>query len=176
MLYNADTTIRIMGGGGLNVPVYLHSCDGEDHLVNAEAVEVKAISPEVTSDYSGIRGFTFDPTRYEVHLHMAAGSPTLYVSTVPPRVPVRTMYRVTLQYWYSGEDEGFQFRGVEKSDGSAGIEFREMFYSLEEAYKTLGLYLGVMDSNVYAIMDVAVKYYRGMRESGAITFMVGGEK
>lgn len=175
MLYNEDTTMRIMGGGGLNVPVYLHSRDGEAHLANAEAVEVKAIS-EVISDYSGISGFTFHPTRYEVHLHMAAGSPTLYVSTVPPRVPVRTMYRVTLQYLYSGEDEGFQFRGVEKSDGSAGIEFREMFYSLEEAYKTLGLYLGVMDSNVYAIMDVAVKYYRGMRESGAITFMVVGEK
>lgn len=176
MFNHDETTIRVMGVGGLDVPVYLHSCDGEAHLVNAEAVEVKAISPEVISDYSGCTGFTFDPTRYEVHLHMAAGSPTLYVSTVLPRVPVRTMYRVTLQYWYSGEDESFQFRSVEKSDGSAGIEFREMFYSLEEAYKTLGLYLGVMGSNVYAIMDVAVKHYRGMRESGAITFMVVGEK
>lgn len=178
----AETTTQIMGAGR-GVPVYLHhSSVGEYHLVNAEVVELKAIPPEVFVDdkYDSICAapYTLDPTTYEVHLHLASGHPSVYVLDGPARQAVHVEYQVTLQYWYaSGELEdgdGFQWKDVARTDGKISFAFNEVYCSLWEAFEELEVYLGDIDRKVYAMMDAAVSYYRGMRKSGEVTFTIIG--
>ena len=180
----AETTVQVgYVSGGSRVPVYLHhSSVGRYHLVNAELVEVKATHPEVfVDDISGpILGeaYTLNSTTYEVHIHLAAGHSFVYVLDGPARQAVHVEYQVTLQYWYaSGIDndgDGFQWTDVARTDDKISFAFNEVYYSLGEAFEELEVYLGDLDRKVYAMMDAAVSYYRGMRKSGEITFTVIG--
>lgn len=175
--------VRGEGSGGLSVPVYLHHDSlGEYHLVNAELVDVKANPPEVFVDdeYDSLlaKPYSLDPTTYEVHIHLAAGHSPVYVMSGPARQAVNVEYQVTLQFWYaSGVDndgDGFQWKDVARTDGKISFAFNEVYYSLGEAFEELEVYLGDIDRKVYAMMDAAVSYYRGMRKSGEVTFTIIG--